>query len=110
MELSAEKQNYIASIEDTIEDAWTRIESNRHRSVVVVDGDKVVGTLSDGDLRKAMLAKRLLSTPIREVMNVNFISLIEGERHDADKVFKRVDIFLIPIVDENFKLIDIIIK
>ena len=110
MNLSAEKQNYIASVEDTIEEAWTKIESNRHRSVVVVDGDKVVGTLSDGDLRKAILAKRLLSTPIREVMNINFISLPEKERQDAEKIFRKVDIFLIPIVDESFKLIDIIIK
>lgn len=106
----AEKQNYIASPGDTIEEAWTKIESNRHRSLIIVDSKKVVGTLSDGDLRKAMLAKRLLSTPIQEVMNINFISIGEDKREDANKIFQETDIFLLPVVDDDFNLIDIIMK
>ena len=108
MEMNAERAKYIASPIDTIEEAWTKIESNRHRSLIIVEHNKVVGTLSDGDLRKAILAKRLLSTPIREVMNLNFISIGEDERRLAKKILKERDIFLLPVVDTSFNLIDII--
>ena len=55
------KLKYITESDSTIEEAWTKIEVNMHRSVIIVDNGKVVGTLSDGDLRKAMLARRLLA-------------------------------------------------
>lgn len=110
MELNAEKLNFIASSNDTIEEAWSKIEYNFHRSLIIVDNNKVVGTLSDGDLRKAMLAKRLLSTPVLEVMNINFIYIKQNERNDAKKILKEKDIFLLPVVDEDLNLIDIIIK
>jgi len=105
-----EKLNYIASPDDTIEEAWTRIESNRHRSLIIVENKKVVGTLSDGDLRKAMLAKRLLSTPVQEVMNMNFTSIGEDKKKIAKRILQEKDVFLLPVVDDEFNLIDIIIR
>lgn len=110
MTIDADKQNYITSLDATIEEAWTKIESNRHRSVIVIDGNKVVGTLSDGDIRKAMLSRRLLSTPVGEIMNMDFTSLREQEADRADGLFKKKDIFLIPVVDNNLNLVDIIVK
>lgn len=106
----AEKRNYISSPDDTIEEAWTKIESNQHRSLIIVENNKVVGTLSDGDLRKAMLSRRLLSTPVREVMNVNFFSLSEHERRQSKRLFKEKRVFLIPIIDEELNLLDIIVN
>jgi D-glycero-alpha-D-manno-heptose-7-phosphate kinase len=110
MNITEDKLNYIAAHTDTIEEAWTKIETNRHRSVIILDGNKVVGTLSDGDIRKAILAKRLLSTPVAEIMNLNFVSLKAEERKIAIKKFKEKDIFLIPMVDDALNLIDIIIR
>lgn len=103
----AEKMKYVTSADSTIEEAWTKIEVNRHRSVIVVDGGKVVGTLSDGDLRKAMLARRLLSAAVKEVMNTNFVFLARNKKSEAGDVFKKKDIFLIPIVDHEMKLVDL---
>ncbi len=108
--MNGDLEKYIVDADSTIEDAWTKIESNRHRSVIVVKGNKIVGTLSDGDLRKAMLSKRLLSTPVRDIMNINFVSVKEDERDRAEEILKSHDIFLIPIVDEDLNLRDIIIK
>ena len=61
MALDKEKIKYIVGSDSTIEEAWSIIENNQHRSVIVIENEKVVGTLSDGDLRKAMLSRRLLS-------------------------------------------------
>ena len=111
MAIDNNRFDYIASPDDPIEDAWTKFEANHHRSVIVVDDDgRLVGTLSDGDIRKAILKHRLLSTPIREVMNLNFLSITEAQRDEAEAIIRKHDIFLLPVVDENMMLLDIVIR
>ncbi len=108
--IATENIKYIINSDSTIEEAWSVIEKNDHRSVIVISGEKVVGTLSDGDLRKAILAKRLLSTPVKDVMNVNFRSISQYEKERAYDILKEHDIFLLPVVDEKMSLIDIIVR
>jgi CBS domain-containing protein len=100
---------FLVRREQTLEDALAVIEGNGHRSVVVVDDrDAVVGTLSDGDARKAILEHRLLSTPVGRVMNTNFIALDPDRRSEAESIFEREHIFLIPVVDEDGRLLDLL--
>lgn len=110
MEIAAEKQKYMASADSTVEEAWSIIEMNSQRSVIVVEGSKVVGTLSDGDIRKAMLLKRLLITPVREVMNLSFVSIKENEKKNAGNIFRKKNIFLLPVVDAEMNLLDILVR
>ena len=111
MDLEQNKLKYIVDSKSTIQEAWSIININDHRSVIVVDGNKVVGTLSDGDIRKAMLSKRLISTPVWEVMNTNFKFIIDKKMKEGLKVLEKEDyIFLLPVVDEEMALIDIIAK
>ena len=66
------------------------IEENEHRTVIVVSGNGTVSEiLTDGDVRKALIAGRLLEMPISDVMNTNFISILEGEESKAEKFFKK---------------------
>ena len=93
----------------TLEAAMAQIEENNHRSVIVLDARRVVvGTLSDGDIRKALLDRRLLSTPVHQVMNLNFIALRPSERQRADAVFARERIFLIPVIDDDGRLVEVL--
>jgi CBS domain-containing protein len=100
---------YLVSPEQSLEDAMAQIEENRHRSVVVVDDrDVVVGTLSDGDARKAILDHRLLSTPVQHVMNTNFIALEPARTGEAAGIFEREHVFVIPVVDGEGRLLDVL--
>lgn len=110
MDAGADKLEYIASVDDSIEDAWTKIESNHHRTVIVLNEGKVVGTLTDGDIRRAIMKKRLLTTPIRDIMNVNFISISPNELDRVSDIISEHDMYLLPVVDEKMNLIDIIIR
>ena len=110
MNLDQNKLKYIVDSKSTIEDAWSVININDHRSVIVVDGVKVVGTLSDGDLRQAILSKRIFSTPVWEVMNTNFMYITGKEKKEGLTVLEKEDIFLLPVVDDEMTLIDIIAK
>lgn len=93
----------------TIQAAMLSIDTNTHRTVIVVnDADVVVGTLSDGDIRKALLDGRLFTTPVHRVMNPDFIALTLQERDRAAAIFDEHHIFLIPVIDEHGKLLDIL--
>lgn len=93
---------------DTLEDAMAVIEENRHRSVIVVNDDGVVvGTLADGDARKAILDHRLLSTRVADVMNTNFIAVAPPDADSVTDIFEREHIFLVPVVDERGRLVDL---
>lgn len=97
---------YVVDQHEPIETAMALIEQNQHRSAIVVNERKiVVGTLSDGDIRKAMLDHRLLSTPVHQVMNTNFIAIRLGEVDKAPGIFEREHIFLIPVVDDKGRLL-----
>ena len=104
-----EKRKYIVKSTASLRDALALIEENRHRSLIVVsEKGAVVGTLSDGDARKALLKNHLLVTPVSDVMNTNFICLREDERAKAKELFEKARIFLIPIVDAKAKLVDVL--
>ena len=110
MNIDQNKLKYIVDSKSTIEDAWSVININDHRSVIVVDGVKVVGTLSDGDLRQAILSKRIFSTPVWEVMNTNFKYITGEKKKEGLNILEKKNIFLLPVVDDEMTLIDIIAK
>lgn len=104
-----ELDNFILEKHASIRDALILIEKNKHRSLIIIDEEKkVVGTLSDGDLRKAYINNILPTTEVSKVMNLDFTYLTPENKKDATNVFREKNIFLIPIVDNNFKLIDIL--
>ncbi len=93
----------------TIQAAMLSIDTNTHRTVIVVnDRNVVVGTLSDGDIRKALLDGRLLTTPVHRVMNPDFIALTVKDRARAKAIFDEHHIFLIPVIDEDGMLLEIL--
>jgi CBS domain-containing protein len=93
----------------SIKDAMMLIEFNRHKSLVIVSKGKAIGVVSDGDIRKALLHQKLLSSPIDDVMNVNYIKLEKGNEDKAKDIFYKLEyVYLIPVVDDSSNLIKII--
>lgn len=107
--LPPDKKKYTVASDATLHDALALIEENRHRSLIVLaDDGTVAGTLSDGDVRKAILRGRLLVTPVHEVMNTNYKAVTESERAKAAGLFAKDRVFLVPVVDDRARLVDVI--
>lgn len=76
---------------------------------VVDDKSQLVGTLTDGDIRRGLIAGFQLSDKVCNVMFTNFRSLFSDEcdiEHIVD--FRENNVTLIPIVDRDYHIIDII--
>jgi len=96
----------------TIRQAMKKISKSGKRCLVIVNKNNILlGTLSDGDLRKAILNGSEMNNSIQNIYQSNPTVLINGkfEIEEAKKLFKINKFDLIPIVDERGKLLDILL-
>jgi dTDP-glucose pyrophosphorylase len=76
---------------------------------VVDDSKKLLGSLTDGDIRRALINNLSIDAPIEKVMNKKpkYIRLNSFTIDEID-LFKEKEIDLVPIIDENDLLIKIV--
>lgn len=77
---------------------------------VVDSEDRMVGTLTDGDSRRALIAGVSVNDTIDHVMHRNFNSLTEGVDYDVHHLHEQREkkMRLVPILDKERRIIDII--
>ena len=98
-------------VNSTIADALGVIDSGAVKIALVVDSDnKLLGTLSDGDIRRALLRKKTLNETIKGVYFKNPIAANKGaSKEDLLHLCLVNGISQVPIVDEDRKIIDLFI-
>jgi len=98
-------------VNSTIADALGAIDVGAIRIALVVDNDnKLLGTLSDGDIRRGLLGKKFLNDTIEDIY---FRSPITANKNTSKKDLLDLcianKIGQIPIVDKDLKTIDLFI-
>ncbi|MEO6023727.1 MAG: nucleotidyltransferase family protein [Burkholderiales bacterium] len=91
-------------------EAIRAIEVSRRRIAVVVSGDgRLVGTLTDGDVRRCLLAGGNLETPVSEAMNLKPMVAPSGssEGYLID-IMRRGNILAIPLVDVAGRFVELV--
>jgi len=94
----------------TIRQAMKKISQSGEKCLVIVDEKNILlGTLSDGDLRKAILNGSEMNDSIQQIYQSNPTVLIDGEyeKEDIKKIFTQQRFDLIPVVNNRGELIDI---
>jgi dTDP-glucose pyrophosphorylase len=76
---------------------------------VLAGGKKLVGTITDGDIRRGLLAGREISEGIDSFMNRDFKFILEGEvKTEVIRHFKGINIQLLPILTPEKELLKIL--
>ncbi|MBJ88487.1 MAG: hypothetical protein CMO98_01385 [Woeseia sp.] len=102
-------QLYCVSIDKTLYDAIEVINADLSRCAIVVGPrNNVVGVISEGDVMRFLLEGISLQAPLSRLVDPSFISLSNRDLDQAFILIKRLGISLIPIVDTNGCLTDII--
>ena len=80
------------------------------KCLIVTKQDKCIGTLSDGDVRTALLSGKSIDSPITGIFNENAFTVVEGEfkEEDLKKVFLEQQYDLIPVLDKKNQVKDIV--
>lgn len=94
----------------TLANALASLDATGLQLVVVVDGSgRLEGTLSDGDVRRALLRGANLSQEVREFMNSNPVSVEQGaDRHTIVDLLRRMMIRAVPIIDASGRVQDFV--
>lgn len=100
---------YCVGLDYTIKEAIECVDANKERVVLVLDKEsKVIGVLSQGDIIRALSAGKTLYTRVEAIIRPSFLYMNDRNMDEAYRFFKKMRITLMPIVDEEFKLKDII--
>lgn len=86
-------------------------ENTKGFLIVNNEANKVVGVLTDGDIRRAFIAGATTNDSITGFVVRKFTSLnIKNDISDAIEIFKNKAIKFLPILNENGELVNIITK
>ena len=93
----------LLSIKATLKSAIENLEESTLQIVLVVDDtSKLVGTITDGDIRRALLKSVNLEKPISEIVNKTpFVVSATMSEEAAMHLMKLNNVLQIPVVDSN---------
>jgi dTDP-glucose pyrophosphorylase/CBS domain-containing protein len=93
----------------TIREAMVAIDTGLMQIALVVDSDRrVLGTVTDGDVRRGLLSGFSLNTNVLEVMRSNpTVLLYSAGRSAARRLMRERRLHHIPLVDDDGRVVDI---
>lgn len=105
-------QKYIISHTSTVKDALialNEITSDAQSLLVIDDSQRLVGTLTDGDIRRGLISGAGLSDMVTTIMHINFKYILESEFDVAHlKAFRDKHVLFIPILDADFHIVEVV--
>lgn len=92
--------------------ALEKINHNEKGFLIVLDQSNcVIGTLTDGDLRRAFIKNKTLEMTVNDIFNRSFEALSNIDNFNkAIDLFKNCKIDFLPIIDRSGKLVNILTK
>jgi len=100
-------ENALLSPTSLIKDAAQVLSDAALKIVLITDSNlKLIGTVTDGDIRRGLLRGLTLGSPISTVINRNATTVLRSyTRENVLELMLTKKIFQIPIVDEDSKLV-----
>ena len=107
------EQKYIIHQNQSLLEALTQINALQQGPLVLFvldDKERMVGTLTDGDARRALIAGANVQEKAGAVMHANFNFIRKGEGNIVTQLHKQRELHmkLVPILDQNNRISDII--
>lgn len=105
-------RQYFINEEASVKDALVAINGITHDgdSLIVVDAEqRMVGSLTDGDIRRGLIAGAELSDVVSKIMHRDFKYVKQAEFDVAHlKAFRDRRIMFVPVLDEQKRVVDVV--
>ena len=94
-------QEILVKQSTNISEVMKIIDSSGLMLALVIDNDRnLIGTVTDGDIRRALIGGAVLSTQVSEVMNKNPTTAVLGtSRKELFSLMEKMELLSIPILD-----------
>lgn len=104
-----DRNDFCVTKDYTILEVMQVIDRNKERGVVVIgESGKVCGFISMGDIIYALAGGKDMYSHVGQICTTSFIYMKEKNYKEALKLFQKRNISLIPVIDEEMKLVDVI--
>ncbi|PCJ50967.1 MAG: alcohol dehydrogenase [Gammaproteobacteria bacterium] len=96
-------QNILVSPTSSIKEVLRVIDREALRLALVVDeAHNLVGTVSDGDVRRALIDGKEIAAPVSSIMCINPTTVdVRGARSDVLRLMREKELFSIPILNNG---------
>jgi dTDP-glucose pyrophosphorylase len=100
-------RNSIVRADATIADGMRSLDDSMSQIVLVVDGgDRLLGTATDGDIRRALLSGRSLEAPLAPHINQDCFTVPEAAaRADVLELMQARQIAQVPVIDSERRVV-----
>jgi dTDP-glucose pyrophosphorylase len=107
--LTKDLERFVIPDTASLRDAMLAIDANWREVVLIQDqSERIVGIITDGDIRRGLLDGLPMSAPAVEVMSKDFISVtLDTDRAAVLDLMKAVRIRHVPVIDEAKYLVGI---
>jgi CMP-N,N'-diacetyllegionaminic acid synthase len=101
--------DFIIASSESLRSALQQMTNNRRGVLFVCEnGAHIVGVLSDGDVRRALLDGTLLLSPVEKVMNTDPITASTVER--ASELLRKLAAVAVPVVDAEGRIVAAVVE
>ncbi len=97
-------------LEDSIKKAMEVIDKGSRGIALVIDNDfRLLGTITDGDIRRAILKGTSLDEAVKTIMNENFIFVSQNYSNTlVETLFMKKYVSQLPVLDDNMRIVSMI--
>ena len=92
----------------SIRDSIKKLEETAKKILLVVESEILIGTVTDGDIRRWILKCGNLDMEVSNIMNISPVTINLSQKHLAREIMEQKCISALPVVDIEDKIIDII--
>lgn len=110
--MKADFEKFIAYPNNKIIECLEKIEKNGNGELIIINSyHKLLGSISDGDIRRALLGKNLLKNNIKKIYNKKPIFLnLDKNITELRKIFEKKQINILPLINSKKKVLKIYSK
>lgn len=101
----------VVALDSKVSDTIIEISKTKQGIAVAVDDGKIVGVVTDGDVRRAMQNKQyeFFSLTVKDIMSTNPKTINESAKlSDAETLMRKYNIHSLVVVNDNNRLVGII--
>lgn len=103
-------KKYTISKNSKISDALTSIDQNKIGAIFVVEDNKLLGVITDGDVRRMLLKGGSLDEEVAGVINTNCIYSHQSDTRESMLKLLDTKVNVLPVVDKDKMLIKVLTR
>lgn len=105
-----ELKEFIVTERATVKEAMEKMDKNARKIIYVTQDDELIGSLSDGDVRRYILKDQSIQNAVTGAMNSNPVYILKSESSNSAKIMEEKKIDSIPELNEDHTVRNIMFK